>query len=208
MFEFYGSSELSYISVADQQAPADSVGKPLPGVKVSIRDDGGALLGQGEKGLIYVESDLVFEGYAGPNGQVCRQGLSEVAGAFSCRDVGYLDAEGYLFITGRADRMMLVSGRNVYPEEIEAVLLRYPGVRFAAVLGRADRLRGTRPVALLQSEQRLSRKALLDHCRGHLAPWSVPVLYYQVNEWPLTVSAKTDLPRLQTALAAGEYRPL
>lgn len=203
IFEFYGSSELSYISVADQQAPSNSVGKPLAGVEVSIRNERGEYLDSGDKGLIFVESDLVFAGYAGEGGTVHREGLTETQGALSCRDIGYRDAAGYLYITGRADRMMLVAGRNVYPEEIEAVLMSHPDVRQAAVLPRTDRLRGTRPVALLQADATLTRKALQAYCRERLPTWMVPAMYYCMDDWPLTVSGKTDFPALQAQLQEG-----
>ncbi|MDO6462019.1 AMP-binding protein [Granulosicoccaceae sp. 1_MG-2023] len=206
--EFYGSSELSYISVAGPGAPRGSVGKPLPGVRVSVCNSRGEALPAGEKGLIYVDSELVFEGYAGPQGGTHREALAVCQAGISCRDIGYLDTQGNLFITGRADRMMLVAGRNVYPEEIEQILQAHPDVHQVAVLPQADQLRETRPVALLNTSPDVCRKTLLAYCRQHLPAWSVPTMYYRVRHWPLTVSAKTDFPALQALLAQGRLEPL
>ena len=69
--------------------------------------------------------------------------------AISIGDVGYLDADGNLFLTGRSDRMIVTSGKNVYPEEVEAVLSAYTGVQNTAVLGVDDRRRGKRLVGVL-----------------------------------------------------------
>ncbi|MEU6541210.1 AMP-binding protein [Streptomyces sp. NPDC047000] len=125
------------------RARLGSVGRPLPGVDVEIRDEEGTALGSGETGLVFVRGAQIsgeYEGAAGPGGR---------NGWFATRDRGRLDADGYLFLDGRADDTIIRGGENIAPAEIEDVLLQHPGVQEAAVLGLPDPEWGQRLVAVL-----------------------------------------------------------
>ena len=91
-------------------------------------------------------------------------------------DVGELDEEGYLFIRGRKKEMLIVSGYNVYPREIEEILHRNPEVKEAAVVGRTDAYRGELPVAFIVpgKENVLDEETLRQHCADCLAPYKNP----------------------------------
>lgn len=188
--EFYGASELSFVAIAkaSESPPAQSVGRAFRGVTIRIKDARGNDLPAGETGQVFVESDMVFLGYAGER---CVDGVHT---ALTVGDRGYLDNQGFLFLRGRVDRMIVSSGKNIYPEEIEQVLLVHPGIDCAAVIGVDDDKRGQRLVAVVKgkSETRICRADLLTHCRNSLPPYKVPRVYAVCETWPLTRSGKTD----------------
>ena len=106
-----------------------SVGVPLPGIELEIRDDEGALQPTGERGEIYVRGEQVSGEYEG------RGSVVDSDGWFPTRDAGFVDGEGFLFIDGRADDVIVRGGENMSPGEIEDVLLEHPAVSDAAVVG-------------------------------------------------------------------------
>ncbi|MDF2116874.1 AMP-binding protein [Roseiarcaceae bacterium H3SJ34-1] len=190
--EFYGASELSFIAVRKEGdgAPATSVGRPFASVSVSIRDDVGKPLTAGETGHIFVESPLVFMGYAtGVGSHLLRSG-----DAVSVGDVGSFDAQGFLHLSGRANRMILSSGKNIFPEEIETVLQAHPAVAAAAVFAAPDEDRGERLVALLSlaPEAALTQSEIIAHCRRLLPLPNIPRIYLRTETWRTTGSGKTD----------------
>ena len=109
-----------------------SVGRGLPGVEIEIRDDEGKLLGPGERGEIYVRGEQVSGEYEG------RGAVTDAEGWFPTRDAGSMDDEGYLFLEGRADDVIVRGGENLSPGEIEDVMLTHPSVADAAVVGIPD----------------------------------------------------------------------
>ncbi|MFS8035834.1 AMP-binding protein [Xanthobacter sp. AM11] len=194
--EFYGASELSYVTVAraDEDVPEASVGRAFAGVTLTIRDRAGRRLPPGRTGLVCVESPFVFSGYAtGESADLVRHGA-----ALSVGDMGFLDAAGFLHLVGRAKRMIVTSGKNLYPEEVERLLERHPAVRAAAVLGLADGLRGERLHALLAVEAgaAVTRAELMAFLKPLLPAFKVPRRYARVAAWPLTASGKTDFAAL------------
>ncbi|MFJ8059305.1 class I adenylate-forming enzyme family protein [Streptomyces sp. NPDC096142] len=122
-----------------------SVGRPLPGVEIEIRDDDGRPAPAGETGLVFVRGDQISGEYGG------RSAL-DADGWFPTRDRGRLDADGYLFIEGRADDTIIRGGENIAPAEIEDVLVTHPGVLEAAVIGVPDPEWGQRIVAVVVGE--------------------------------------------------------
>jgi len=125
------------------RARLSSVGKPVPGVEIEIRDAEDRVVGPGVVGRICVRGDQVSAEYAG----VGR--LVDARGFFDTRDEGYLDEDGYLFIGGRIDDTIIRGGENIAPAEIEEVLLRHPAVRDAAVVGVPDEEWGQRIEAVV-----------------------------------------------------------
>ncbi|MCH2411649.1 MAG: fatty acid--CoA ligase family protein, partial [Acidimicrobiales bacterium] len=117
-----------------------SAGRPMPGIEVSIRDEAGAEAPVGEAGDIWLRGEQV-------SGEYRQQGsrLTD-AGWFPTNDGGWLDDEGYLFVTGRIDDVIVKGGQNISPGEIEGVLLRHPAVADAAAIGLPDHEWGERIV--------------------------------------------------------------
>ncbi|MEV0904120.1 class I adenylate-forming enzyme family protein [Streptomyces hokutonensis] len=122
-----------------------SVGRPLPGVEIEIRGDDGKQARAGETGLVFVRGDQISGEYGG------RSAL-DADGWFPTRDRGRLDADGYLFIEGRADDTIIRGGENIAPAEIEDVLVAHPGIVEAAVIGVPDPEWGQRIVAVVVGE--------------------------------------------------------
>ncbi len=122
-----------------------SVGRALPGIEFQIRRDDGSPADAGETGLVFVRGDQISGEYGGAS-------ALDSDGWFATRDRGRLDAEGYLFIEGRADDTIIRGGENIAPAEIEDVLLAHPGISEAAVLGVPDPEWGQRVVAVVVGE--------------------------------------------------------
>ena len=197
--EFYGASELSFVAVAGEDAPPTAVGRPFPGVEVTIRDASGRRLPTGRSGRVFVRSSLCFLGYATGD----QPALTRLGEAISVGDIGFLDAEGFLHLVGRADRMIVSSGRNIHPEEIEAVLHRHPGVAEAAVIGVADAMRGTRLQAVIKpAGPPLPAAELMAFARAHLPVSKIPRHYAMLADWPRTASGKTDFAGVARAWRA------
>lgn len=110
------------------RARLGSVGKPLPTVELEIRDEDGKVLPAGEAGEIYVRGEQV-------SGEYREKSVLDADGWFPTRDAGYLDEEGYLFLSGRADDVIVRGGENISPGEIEDVLATHPAIADSAALG-------------------------------------------------------------------------
>jgi acyl-CoA synthetase (AMP-forming)/AMP-acid ligase II len=112
----------------DVRARLGSVGRPLPTVQIEIRDEDGKSLPAGERGEIYVRGDQV-------SGEYRERSALDAQGWFPTRDAGWMDSEGYLFLSGRADDVIVRGGENISPGEIEDVLLSHPVIADAAAVG-------------------------------------------------------------------------
>ncbi|WP_194903672.1 class I adenylate-forming enzyme family protein [Catenulispora rubra] len=119
-----------------------SVGRPLPGVEIQIRTEAGEPSDAGETGLVFLRGEQIAGEYGG-------RSVLDADGWFATRDRGRLDAEGYLFIEGRADDTIIRGGENIAPAEIEDVLLACPGILEAAVVGLPDPEWGQRIAAVV-----------------------------------------------------------
>jgi acyl-CoA synthetase (AMP-forming)/AMP-acid ligase II len=109
------------------RARLGSVGRPLPTVEIEIRSEDGKCLPAGERGEIYVRGEQV-------SGEYRERSALDSQGWFATRDAGWLDAEGYLFLAGRADDVIVRGGENISPGEIEDVLMSHPAIADAAAV--------------------------------------------------------------------------
>lgn len=184
--EFYGAAETSFITIADAETPAGSVGRAYHDVQIDLS----------ETGEIWVKSPYLFVGYAG--GDPGPSAARWRGGWLSVGEVGRLDA-GLLYLRGRAGRMVTVADQNVFPEEIEALILAHRGVGRAAVLGVPDARRGTILLALIQGDPG-QEAAILADLRARLGPLKAPKAILWQLDWPLLASGKTDLQALQRGL--------
>lgn len=207
--EFYGASELSFVALArtDEPVPEGSVGRPFAGVEVVIRDRVGRRLPTGRRGLVHVASDLVFTEYACGDAadEACLRHGREV----SVGDAGFLDANGFLHLCGRWKRMIVTSGKNVFPEEIERLVERRDDVAAACALGRPDARRGERLLGVVSGAGEGPLRAdLVAWCRAHLPLALVPQRWHRLDDWPWTGSGKTDFAAVARAVEAGRTREL
>ncbi len=187
--EFYGASETSFMAWMDANAsaPPHAVGKPFSNVDIDIRQPQPPL----GTGQIFVRSPMLFMDYVGSS----HDSTAAVRDGdwLSVRDMGYLDAQGFLCLIGRENRMVVTQGKNLFPEEVESVLLSCPEVAQASVLGVPDAIRGQQVVAIVcASNGGLSAHALVDLCRTQLESYKVPKRFFICNEWPMTASGKSD----------------
>ncbi len=120
-----------------------SVGRPVPGVEVQIRDENGRVLGPGEAGELFVRGEQVSGTYTGIGSVLDDEGW------FPTRDIATLDDAGYLFITGRSDDTIIRGGENIAPAELEDVLIEHPHVHEVAVVGVEDPQWGQAIVAVV-----------------------------------------------------------
>jgi long-chain acyl-CoA synthetase len=196
----YGATEVSpVISVNRPDANImGSVGQALPNIKVTIRDDQGALLPTGETGEVCVEGPTVMLGYFNDKEATARK---IVSGVLRTGDKGYLDKNGYIFLAGRADDLVKVSGEKVYPAEVERALESVPGVDEAAVIAFPDEKHGSRLHAFVQLKPntKLTGDDVRSSVRQMLEPYKVPRGVTFVDALPRTVTGKTDKRSLATA---------
>lgn len=191
--EFYGASETSFITLArpEEAVPAGSVGRAAPGVTLRIRDASGRDLPAGAAGAIWVKSTMLFDAYAcGDAPETRREG-----GFLTIGDHGRLDEAGFLYLHGREKRMLVTSGLNVYPEEVETVLVGLPGIEEAAVFGLPDALRGVELVAVLRGT--FDEPTLRAACRKLLPAAKIPRRFLSLEDWPRTSGGKADLRALE-----------
>ena len=174
--EAYGLTETSPAAVAnrlDQTEFTGSIGLPLPSTEVSIRDDDGNEAGFDTPGELCVRGPQVMQGYWGRPEETAEV-LSD-DGWLRTGDVATIDEEGYLRIVDRKKDMIIVSGFNVYPNEIEDVAALHPGVLEVGAVGVPDERSGEAPkIVVVKKDPGLTAEALIEHCRGQLTGYKVP----------------------------------
>lgn len=163
-----------------------SVGQTLPGIELEIRDDEGRVLGPGERGEIYVRGEQVSGEYEG------RGSVVDSEGWFPTRDAGSVDAEGYLFLEGRADDVIVRGGENMSPGEIEDVLLAHPTVADAAVVGIPDEQWGEAVAAAVVAKKgaEIDTSVLQDFVKEHMRSSRVPGIIVVWDELPYNETGK------------------
>lgn len=207
LHERYGSTEASIVSnlrPSDQLRKAACVGLPFPSVEVEIRGESGAVLPPGETGELWSRSPLMFSGYwRRPEAQA----KAVRNGWVSAGDLARRDDEGYLYLVDRKDDMIISGGENVYPREIEEVLLRHPAVQEAAVIGLSHEYWGEAITAFVHLRAGMSadEPALQGFCAQHLAKWKVPKRVHVCGPLPRNNMGKI-LRRLVKAQAAELIR--
>lgn len=163
-----------------------SVGRAFPGVRLRVVDDDGNVLGAGDSGRLQVDTPQ-----AGGDGDW-----------ISTSDLAHLDADGFLYIDGRADDVIVRGGFKVAPETVVRALRSHPAVADAAVAPIPDRRLGQIPVAAveLRAGSHVEGDALRQHCRSTLTPYEVPARVFVVDELPRGAALKVDRRRLLTLL--------
>ncbi|MBA2673887.1 AMP-binding protein [Ramlibacter sp.] len=206
LMEYYGASELGFISVStvhppDPGTPLRTVGRAFPGVGLGIRASGEGSPASGAAGTIYVNSDLVCDGYLwGDDGKSFRVD----ANGATVGDIGELEPNGALTVMGREGGMVITGGFNVYPSEVEGVLKNIPGVDEAVVLGVEDDHLGARLVAVLSGDVE-GGKALLAEAGKALPRYKLPRDAYRARSWPMTTSGKIARGQVAQLLRDGHY---
>ena len=197
--EGYGCTESS--ALISSQPPEDrrlgSVGKPVPGVTVRITREDGTEAAAGEDGEICVSGPTLMQGYWN----------SPEATDFALRDgwlhtgdVGHLDDEGWLYVVDRIKDLIIRNGFNVYPRDVEDVLLSHPAVGGAAVVGRPDAKVGEEVVAFVSLVGEATPDELVAFAKEHLGAYKYPREVRVIDAIPLTSVMKTDRKALRATL--------
>ena len=187
----------------------ETVGQPIAQTAVSIRNPGtGAILPIGGVGEIWARSyGRLLEYNDNPAATAV---ALDAEGWLHTGDLGTMDAHGRLRVTGRVKEMIIRGGENLFPAEIENVLLEHPDIAEAAVVGVPDDRWGEIVVAFLRRAPgaALEKASLVAHCRAHLAAFKTPAHWVEVDGWPLTGSGKIQKFVLRERFVAGEWRTL
>jgi long-chain acyl-CoA synthetase len=220
IYEGYGCTESTTIISA---TPPDarrlgSVGLPVPGCEVSIQDEAGQVLTAGTDGEICVRSPGVMSGYwqAAGSGAAADSNAADSnaadsnAGALAggwlhTGDIGHLDTDGYLYVVDRKKDLILRGGFNVFPRDVEEVLLAHPDVTQAGVIGRPDPRVGEEVVAFvaLRSGSTATPADIISHAKQHLSATKYPREVRIVPAIPLTSVGKLDRKKLREWMSDG-----
>ena len=196
--ESYGLSEISPVATVERvghPTPPGSCGPPLPGIEIRVVDGDDQDVPTGETGELLFRSETVMLGYLN-NPEETAHTLR--GGWLHSGDLGRVDDDGNVFIVDRIKELIVTSGYNVYPKEVESVLFSHPGVQSVAVVGLPDETRGDNVHAFVvaQPGEEVTVEELLAHAREYLSLYKVPRGMTLVDELPLTASGKIRKFRL------------
>jgi malonyl-CoA/methylmalonyl-CoA synthetase len=191
ILERYGMSEtLMLISNPyDGERRPGAVGQPLPGVSVRIVDRENRDVPDGMDGEVLVRGANVFSGYW-RNPEATSAAFTD--GWFRTGDIASRSGDGYYTLSGRASDLIISGGFNVYPREIEEVVLEFPGVREAAVVGAPDPARGEVPVAYVVASGEFDPEQARERCQALLASFKVPRAFIRVDALPRNALGKVQ----------------
>jgi acyl-CoA synthetase (AMP-forming)/AMP-acid ligase II len=197
----YNATEAGLIASAtpeDLRAAPDTAGKATPGTEIRILDKDFHEVPTGEVGQIYVRSSTLFDGYTSGKTKDFHDGF------MASGDMGYLDADGRLFVVGRDDEMIVSGGENVYPIEVEKTLAAHPEVTEASVMGVDDQQYGQRLAAfvVLAHGASATPDTLKQHVRESLANYKVPREILVLDELPRSSTGKILRNELKARVGA------
>ena len=197
----YGATEVAPVislNIPETNRPA-SVGRPLPNLQVTIRREDDSLCPEGEIGEVCVEGPNVMLGYPNDPEATANKIRNDV---FHTGDNGFTDAEGYIYLSGRADEMVKITGEKVYPSEVESALEKIEGVEEAAVIALPDQKHEARLHAFLQKKKGalLDENALRIACRELLERHKIPRSVTFIENLPRTTTGKTDKRSLAASI--------
>ena len=191
IYDGYGQTEAA--PVVSLNVPggrkAGTVGRALPGVDIAIWNDQNQPVPAGEIGEIMVRGPNVMAGYHKLPEETAK---TITDGWLHTGDLGHIDDEGFVTITGRKKDLIISAGENIYPREIEEALIEHPSVKEVAVIGVSDEVRGEVPKAFVIGEEgvALDEKELRGFCRERIAAYKVPRIFEIVTDLPRNPTGK------------------
>jgi long-chain acyl-CoA synthetase len=176
LVEGYGLTETSpvcSVSRLDMTVKPGSIGPPIPGVRARVLDESDRELPIGEIGELVIQGENVMKGYY-KNQEMTDKVIRD--GWLHTGDLARIDEDGYIFLTGRLKRMVITSGFNVYPVEVETVLDMHPSVQASRIVSKPDLIRGEIVKALIVPATGAApdEKAIMKHCRTYLSSYKIP----------------------------------
>jgi acyl-CoA synthetase (AMP-forming)/AMP-acid ligase II len=202
LYNLYGSTEVAWATIAtpkDLREAPGTAGRPPRGTVVKLYDEDGNPVKRGETGRIFVGNELQFEGYTGGGGK------DEIDGLLSSGDVGHFDEKGRLFVDGRDDDMIVSGGENVFPAEVEELLVGHEAVAEVAVFGVDDEDYGQRLKAVVVTREgaSLSEDEVKRYVKSNLAGYKVPRDVEFMDELPRNATGKVLKRELKEEKASG-----
>jgi len=195
----YGLTEAApviAINHDNENLPTYVVGQPVLGIECEIRDEDGKALATGQIGTLWVRGDNVMLGYykaPKDTAKVLKDGWLNTG------DLASLDQNGNLAIQGRSKDLIIHKGFNIYPQEVENVLMSHPSVFKAAVIGRQESVVGQVPIAFVatRDDKELVESALRSLCANNLATYKIPRKFICVDDLPMSPTGKVDKKKLE-----------
>ena len=208
--QVYGATETCGQNVIEPTAglrKPGATGVPVGSSRIHILDDEGRELPAGEIGEVIIGGDCVSQGYYG-DPEATAQAFTPLG--WKSGDLGYLDADGFLFIVDRKKDVIITGGHNIYPLEVESVLYRHPAVAMCAVVGAPDAEKGEIPVAVvvLNEGATASAEELRRFCRAELAAYKAPRRVEFIDDMPVEAAKirKRDLTEALKADSLDRFR--
>jgi long-chain acyl-CoA synthetase len=205
LLQGWGLTETSPVATTNPRGVGfnNSIGLPVPSTEISIRDDSGRELPVEQIGEICVRGPQVMRGYWNRPDETANVMID--GGWLRTGDIGRMDARGFVYIEDRKKDMILVSGFNVYPNEVEGVIARHPGVLEVAAVAQPDEHSGeVVAVFVVRKDPALTAEQIIDFARGDLTGYKVPRHVYFRDELPKTNVGKI----LRRALRDGLPKPI
>jgi acyl-CoA synthetase (AMP-forming)/AMP-acid ligase II len=190
VFDFYGATELGWVTLVDGREMLErpgSLGRAIVGQEIAIMDEEGRRLPPGEIGRVYTRSAQVMSGYLRDDEATER---TRRGPWLTVDDLGFLDEDGYLFLTGRDRDMVITGGVNVYPVEVENALAHHPDVRELAVIGIPDDQWGECLTAVYVGDVTIDPEAARTWASKRLSAYKIPRRWERVDELPRNPTGK------------------
>jgi long-chain acyl-CoA synthetase len=191
--EYYGSTETGGVifhTAEEALRKPRTVGRPIAGARARIYDDSGNILGPGEIGQVYLKLD----GYADftYNNAPEKRQQAERDGLITPGDIGYIDEDGYIFLCDRKNDMVISGGVNIYPAEIESVLINMPGLKDCAIFGIPDEQFGEALCAYVQAQPGavINDEGIQSYLSQRIAKYKIPKVIKMVDDLPREDSGK------------------
>ena len=204
LIEAYGLTETSPAATMNPMTLKEyngSIGLPVPSTEVAIRDDDGKDLALGQAGELCVRGPQVMKGYYNRPDETAKVLMAD--GFLRTGDVAVIDEQGFVRIVDRKKDMILVSGFNVYPNEVEAVVAMHPGVLEVAAIGVPDEKSGEAvKVFIVRKDPSLTADAVLAHCRENMTGYKIPRFVEFREELP-----KTNVGKILRRALRDEHKP-
>jgi acyl-CoA synthetase (AMP-forming)/AMP-acid ligase II len=191
IFVMYGQTEasarLSYLEPERLLEKIGSIGRAIPGVELTVRNENGKACKPGDVGEIVAKGDNIMLGYW--NNQEATQIVLKRDGLHT-GDLATVDEDGYIFIVSRSSDMIKSGAHRISPKEIEEVIAEFPGIIESAVIGVPDEILGEALVAYIVVKDKIDQKELRKHLRLNLAPFKIPGEITEIEALPKTQSGK------------------
>jgi long-chain acyl-CoA synthetase len=207
IYEYYAMTETGIIAICNSEewlTHQGTVGRPPEGIDIQIWDEQGNRCAVGVPGQICVSSETTP--YVAYHRAEQKTADMRIGNYIATGDVGYLDEDGFVYISDRISDMVISGGVNIYPAEIEKVLVSMPSVRDCAVFGVPDKEFGERLVSVVETSEPMEKEALSAFLREHISSYKIPREFLFTPHLPREDSGKIKKRHLRDAFLAGELR--